>query len=120
MRNTFYTLFAFLFLGAGSYLAIFSIGTQLGEAGPFYLAIFAGAMLIWGGILVFITKGRNGYTFKNIVGSVIANIVCKIAGLFALFADISLLTNLSFVFRAIIGISLYVAGHYLYKEIKDS
>lgn len=119
-RNTLYSAVACVLVLSGFVFFYFTLESSLGKIIPFYLSILTGLMLVWGGILIFSIKGRRGYVCKNIIGSVAANISCKIAGLFVAFADIDFLNGVSFIIRIIVGVCLFIAGHYVYKEIKDS
>lgn len=118
--NTLYISFAILFILAGFYLFYCCLVIPSCEAVPFYLTILSGLMLIWGGFLIYAIKGRDEYTVKNIIGSVVANITFKVAGMFAIFANIDFLANFGIAIRAIVGVCFFVAGHYIYKEIRDS
>ena len=117
-RSTMYATVALILILAGLGMFYVALDNPFKiQVVPFYLALLTGLMLIWGGGLVFAIKGRNGYTFKNIIGSVFANVACKIAGLFAAFSNLEFLSSLNFFLRLCIGVCLFIAGHYVFKEI---
>jgi len=120
-RSTMYATVALILILAGLGMFYVALDNPFKiQVVPFYLALLTGLMLIWGGGLVFAIKGRNGYTFKNIIGSVFANVACKIAGLFAAFSNLEFLSSLNFFLRLCIGVCLFIAGHYVFKEIRDA
>lgn len=119
-RWLFYSTIACVLVFIGIGLILFGKDKSPDATIPYTLVAITGLLIIWSGALVFWLKSKDGLSLSNILGSVILNLLCKVAGMFILFANIAFLNDYSIAIRAVIGVCLFLAGHVVYKKIRDS
>lgn len=114
LRNLLYSLVAFAYIAIGG--MIYYYIDDLWEYSVFSWIgiILISFIMVWCAILTFYLKGKTELTAKNIIGSVFVNAVCKVTGVIIPFTGF-----LPFWFSFLLGVFLFIVGHYLYKEIKD-
>ncbi|MBQ8311723.1 MAG: hypothetical protein IJX84_00755 [Clostridia bacterium] len=81
------------------------------------LTVASSLLIIWGGILVAFLRGKERLSFGIILGSVAANILCKILSLILIFSDIAFIHNMNFAIRLVVGGVLLILSHLIYKRM---
>lgn len=121
-RWLFYSAIACVLVFIGIGLILFWENKSPDAIIPYTLVAISGLLIIWSGALVFWLKSKDGLSLINILGSVILNLLCKIAGVFIVFANtnIAFLNEYSIAIRVVIGICLFLAGHVVYKKIRNA
>lgn len=114
-RNLSYTFIALLYIALACVLFYFIDDLQVYSFFSWIGVILASLILIWCAILTMYLKGYHRLSAKNIIGSVLVNAIFKVGGVIILFIGI-----FPFWISLLFGIFFFVAGHYVYKEIRDS
>lgn len=119
LRNTMYSIITLLYICIGLGILTYGVEKQnLSVMNSFLLAV-SGVMIIWGAILIAVIKGDERLTFWNIVGSVTANIICKIIGFFVIFSEAGFMCEINMLLRVVAGVYLLIKSRRVYMAIKD-
>ena len=119
LRNIGYLFLSFLLYLLGIDLIVNGLENESMMSGNSIVMVLSGIMVIWGGILVSVLKNKEYRSLINILGGVAANIICKVLGLFLIFADVECIDRLGFVTRIVVGVFFLVISRKVYAVIRD-